>query len=155
MVFKTRFSGDSQSLYWIPRLGNLIWVQNLHNSGRISLVLLFFSLWIAYLAGMGLYFIIIVPLLPSCCGFFFVFGDRLSFFLVGSSIILGFPAGSAGKESTCNSGDLGLVPGLGRSPGERKGYPLQYSGLENYIDCIVHGVAKSRTRLSEFHFTSL
>ena len=49
-------------------------------------------------------------------------------------------------------GDLGSIPGLGRSPGEGKGYPLQYSGLENSIDCIVHGVAKSRTRLSSFHF---
>ena len=46
-------------------------------------------------------------------------------------VFLGFPYGSAGKESTCNEGDLGLVPGLGRSPGEGKGYPLQYSGLEN------------------------
>ena len=59
--------------------------------------------------------------------------------------------GSAGKESACNAGDLGLIPGLGRSPGEGKGYPLQYSGLENSMDCIVHGVAKSRTRLSDFH----
>ena len=66
-----------------------------------------------------------------------------------------FPCGSAGKESACNSGDLGLIPGLGRSPGEGKGYPLQYSGLENSMDCIVHGVAKSWTRLSDFHFTSL
>ena len=49
-------------------------------------------------------------------------------------------------------GDLGLISGLGRSPGERKGYPLQYSGLENSMDCTVHGVAKSRTQLSEFHF---
>ena len=48
--------------------------------------------------------------------------------------------GSAGKESTCNAGDLGLIPGLGRSPGEWKGYSLQYSGLENSMDCIVHGV---------------
>ena len=48
-------------------------------------------------------------------------------------------------------GDLGSVPGLGRSPGEGKGYPLQYSGLEDSIDCIVHGVAKSRTPLSDFH----
>ena len=53
--------------------------------------------------------------------------------------------GSAGKESACNMGDLGLIPGLGRSPGEGNGYPLQYSGLENFMDCIVHGVAKSRT----------
>ena len=59
-------------------------------------------------------------------------------------IALGFPCGSAGKESTCSMGDLGLIPGLGRSPREGKGYPLQYSGLENSIDCIVHGVAKVR-----------
>ena len=60
--------------------------------------------------------------------------------------------GSAGKESTCNTGDLGLIPGLGRSPGERKGYPPQYSGLENSLECIVHGVAMSWTQLSDFHF---
>ena len=58
---------------------------------------------------------------------------------------------SAGKEPTCNAGDQGSIPGLGISPGERKGYPLQYSGLENSMGCIVHGVAKSRTRLSNFH----
>ena len=56
---------------------------------------------------------------------------------------------SAGKESACNVGDLGSIPGLGRSPGEGKGYPLQY-GLENSMDCIVQGVVKSRTRLSDF-----
>ena len=66
-------------------------------------------------------------------------------------VFLGFPGGSAGKESTCNVGDLGLIPGLGRSPGEGNGYPLQYSGQENSMDCIVHGIAKSRTRLSNFH----
>ena len=69
-----------------------------------------------------------------------------------SPIFLGFLYGSAGRESTCNVGDLGMIPGLGRSPGEGKGYPLQYSGLENFMDCIVHGVAKSRTWLSNFHF---
>ena len=53
--------------------------------------------------------------------------------------------GSAGKESTCDAGDLGSIPGLGRSPGEEKGYPIQYSGLENSMDCMVHGVAKSPT----------
>ena len=58
---------------------------------------------------------------------------------------MGFPGGSAGKESACNAGDLGLIPGLGRSPGEGKGYPLRYSGLENSINSIVHGVAKSQT----------
>ena len=56
------------------------------------------------------------------------------------------------KKSACNVGDLGSIPGLERSPGEGKGYPLQYSGLENSKDCIVHGVAKSLTRLSDFHF---
>ena len=70
-------------------------------------------------------------------------------------VFLGFPCGPAGKESTCNVGDLGLIPGLGRSPREGKGYPLQYSGLENSMECIVHGVTKSQTRLSNFHFTSL
>ena len=57
----------------------------------------------------------------------------------------GFLGGSAGKESACNAGDVSLIPGLGRSPGEGKGYPLQYSGLENSMDCILHGVAKNRT----------
>ena len=69
-------------------------------------------------------------------------------------MVKGFPCGSAGKESTCNVGDLGSIPGLGRSPGEGKGYPLQYSGLENSLDCIVPGVTKSRTQLSDFHFTN-
>ena len=53
-----------------------------------------------------------------------------------------FPCGSTGKESACNAGDLASIPGLGRSPGEGKGYRLQYSGLENSMDCIVHGVFK-------------
>ena len=66
----------------------------------------------------------------------------------------GFPCGSAGKESASNVGDLSLIPGLGRSLAEGKGYPLRYSGLENSMDFIVHGVAKSWTRLSDFHFTS-
>ena len=56
---------------------------------------------------------------------------------------MGFPCGSAGKESACNAGDLGLILGLGRSPGEGNGFRLQYSGLENTMDCIVHGVAKN------------
>ena len=53
-----------------------------------------------------------------------------------------FPAGSAGKESAHNAGDLDSIPGLGRSPGEENSYPLQYSGLENSMDCIVHGIAE-------------
>ena len=66
---------------------------------------------------------------------------------------MGFPCGSAGKESACNAGDLDLIPGLGRSPGEGKGYSLQYSGLKNSMDFILHGVAQSDTteRLSLTH----
>ena len=54
-----------------------------------------------------------------------------------------------------SGGDLGSIPGLGRSPGEGKGYPLQYSGLENSMDYTVHGVAKSQTRLSDFHYDTI
>ena len=72
-------------------------------------------------------------------------------FIVHFILILGSPCGSAGKGSACNAGDLGSIPGLGRSPEEGKGHPLQYSGLENSMDCIVYGVAKSQTQLSDFH----
>ena len=65
---------------------------------------------------------------------------------------MGFPCGSAGKESACNVGDLSSIPGLGRSPGEGKGYPLQYSGLEKSMDCIVHGVINSGTLFATFTF---
>ena len=58
------------------------------------------------------------------------------------------------KNPPANAGDLGVIPGLGRSPGEGKGYPLQYSGLENSMDCIVHGVTKSHTQLT-FTFTTV
>ena len=58
-----------------------------------------------------------------------------------ATLIYSFPCDSADEESACNAGDLGSIPGLGRSPGEGKGYPLLYSGLENSMDCIVHGVA--------------
>ena len=76
--------------------------------------------------------------------------DSLSVELPGNPTIyktyyMDFPGNSAGKESTCNEGDLGLIPGLGRSPGEEKGYPLQYSSLENSMDCTVHGLSKSQT----------
>ena len=66
---------------------------------------------------------------------------------------MGFPCGSAGKESTQNAGDLGSIPGLGRSPKEGKGYPLQYSSPENPMNCIVHEIAKGQTQLSDFRFT--
>ena len=65
----------------------------------------------------------------------------------------GFPHSSVGIESACNAGDLDSIPGLGRSPEEGKGYPLQYSGLENSMDSIVHGVTKSQTQLNDFHLT--
>ena len=68
-----------------------------------------------------------------------------------SSVFKQFPDSSVGKESACNAGDPGLIPGLGRSPEEEKGYPLQYSGLENSMDCTVLGVKKSQTQLSDFH----
>ena len=73
---------------------------------------------------------------------------------------MGFPGGSDSKESACNAGVLGLVPGSGRSPGEENGYPLQYSCLENSMDrgarqATVHGIAKSQTQLSNFHFQAL
>ena len=67
----------------------------------------------------------------------------------------GFPETSVGKESAYNAGDPGLIPGLGRSPGEEKGFPLRYCGLENSMDCIVHEVAKRQTWLSNFHFQSI
>ena len=70
-------------------------------------------------------------------------------------VFLGFPCGSAGKESTFNARDLRLIPGLGRSPGEGSGCSLQFSGLENSMDFIVCAVAKNQTQLSDFHLLNL
>ena len=72
----------------------------------------------------------------------------------------GFPGGSEGKESACSTGDLGLIPGLGRSPGEGNGYPLQYSCLGNPLNreawrAPVHGVAKRQLCPSDSHFPFL
>ena len=67
-------------------------------------------------------------------------------------IYMGFPHSSVGKESNCHAGDTGSIPGSGISTGERTDYPFQYSGLENSTDYIVHGVAKSQTRLSDSQF---
>ena len=69
-----------------------------------------------------------------------------------TTVFLSFPGGSAARESTCNARDLSLIPGLGRFPEEGNMYILQYSGLENSMDCVVHWVVKSRTRLSSFHW---
>ena len=60
-------------------------------------------------------------------------------------VYMGFLGGSAGKKSACNAGDLDSFPGLGRSPGEGKGYPLQYSGLKSSMDSIVPEMAESDT----------
>ena len=73
-----------------------------------------------------------------------VWKDPLEEGMATHSSILGFPCGSAGKESASNVGDLGLIPGLKRYPGEGNGYPLQYSGLENSMDCIVLGLQRVR-----------
>ena len=91
----------------------------------------------------------IITLEPNFFFFFFTSEDRLP-----TPVFLGFPCGSAGNESFCNAGDLGSIPGLGRSPGERKGYPFHYSGLENSLDYSPWGCKKSdRTeRLSFFYF---
>ena len=69
---------------------------------------------------------------------------------------MGFPGGSVSKEFTCNVGDLGSIPEFKRSAGERNSYPLQYSGLENFMDrgawqATIHRVTKSQTLLSDFH----
>ena len=72
----------------------------------------------------------------------FLFEGIFPGWLGGTRALWAFSCGSAGKESACSGGDLGLIPGLGTSPGEGKGYLLQYSGLENSMDCIVHGVTK-------------
>ena len=74
-------------------------------------------------------------------------GPHLEIVILGGCLVpifVGFPCGSAGKESSCNVGDLGSIPGLGRSPGEGKGYPLQYSNLENSMDCVVMGAQRVR-----------
>ena len=72
--------------------------------------------------------------------------------LLCNSVIVCFPDSSVGKQSICKAGDPRSIPQLGRSTGEGKGYPLQYSGLENFMDCIVHQVTRNPTQLSNFHF---
>ena len=99
-------------------------------------------------ADMGFHFL---PLMSWLVLKMYSVSDLLAFYL----IILGFPDGSAGKQSACNTGDLGSIPGWGRSPGEGNGYPLQCSGLENSMICIDRGVTKSQTQLSDFHSFSL
>ena len=71
--------------------------------------------------------------------------------MLPTPVFLDFSGSSAGKESACNVGDVGSIPGLGRCPGEEKGYPPQYSGLENSMNCIIHGVTNSQARVSDCH----
>ena len=99
-------------------------------------------------------FIILQSQVSSCeLSFYLLVRDPTSFLSLASVFRAGLSWWLSWlKKCAWNTGDLGSIPGLGRSPGEGKGYPLQYSGLENSMDCIIHGVAKSRTRLNDFHF---
>ena len=84
--------------------------------------------------------------LQCCVGFCQTTSQIIHNYIRWASLI------AVGKESACNAGHLGLIPGLERFSGEGKGYPLQYSGMESSRDCIVHGVAKGQTQLRNFHF---
>ena len=81
----------------------------------------------------------------------------MSFHFICAPLVIqwGFPDGSLGKQSACNTGDLCSVPGLGISPGKEKGYPLLYSGLENSMDCIVHEELDMTEQLSLYFGDSI
>ena len=85
----------------------------------------------------------LVPLDSSSSFIVYLLFNPQQFLFIFPCEYWGFPCGSAAKEFAYNTGDLDLIPGLGRAPGEWKGYPLQYSGLENYMDFIMHGISKS------------
>ena len=128
------------------------WTQVSHIAGR------FFIVWDTRETQMRLYFKHKAQLILLCKGPLSLQIPRGKYMSQDSrscSFSIMLSCDSAGKESTPNAGDLGLIPGLGRSPGEGKGYPLQYSGLENSMNSITHGIAKSRTWLSNFHFQVL
>ena len=92
------------------------------------------------------------PVFPALAGWFFAIVPPGKPQDSMYSCILSHFVAQLLKKSTCNAEDLGLIPGLGRSPGEGKDYPLQYSGLENSMNCMVHRVTKSQTQLKDFHF---
>ena len=92
------------------------------------------------------------PNLNSCPTIEHLSDSQFLIFEMGIIVSQRVSGSSAGKESTYNAGDSGLIPKLGRSTGEGIGYPLQYSSLENSMDYITHGVTKSQTQLSNFHF---
>ena len=119
-------------------LSSFTFIKRLFSSSSLSAIRVVSSAYLRLL--------IFLPaiLIPACAS------SSLAFHLM----YLGFPCGSAGKQSTCHEGDLASIPGLRRSPGEGKSYLLQYPGLENSIDYTVHGFTKSQTGLSDSHFTS-
>ena len=110
------------------------WVNSIHKLGRTNILIL-------------------LRLSVHTCGIsLHLFRYLISFIvsLLFSSYRSGFPNSSPGKESTCNTGDLGSIPGLGRCPGEGNDYPFQYSGLENSMNCIVHGVGRRESDTTEW-----
>ena len=119
-----------------------------HHSSRASVLQcsVFFIVHLTYIwASLGAQLVKNPPAIQETPVQFLGREDPLENDRLPTPVFLGFPGASACKESTCNGGDLGSIPGLGRSPGEGNGYPLQYSGLENSMDCIVHGIAKNQT----------
>ena len=94
----------------------------------------FYLVSISFSSAVCMIFFLLLTLGFVCCSFYSSFRCKV-----------GFPGSPDSKASACNAGDLGSIPGLGRSPGEGNGYPLQYSGLENSMDCVVHGAAESQT----------
>ena len=149
LACKVRFPRDSLSLCWSPGWEAWHGAQNHHNSGRTSLVLLFSSLWVTLLAGMGFDFIMIAPLLPFHCGFFFVFGWGLSF-LVGSTVLLSMVV----QKLVAILGVLQAEMSTHHytPPFWTHQYPLQYSCLENPVERGAwgskdHRVTKSLTQL--------
>ena len=122
---------------------------NLHTHTHKDLVLQLFSHWcLSY---------IISPVSLPLKNFYTLYLNWFDeafffFFRPGPMACGGFPGSSAVKESACSAGDLGLIPGLGRPPGEGNNYLLEFSGLENSMGCIVHGLTRSQTQLSNVHF---
>ena len=98
----------------------------------------------------GWFLLFVISCISSWEFYFWLF---ILLFIKNIYMFMDFPGGSVGKESACNVGDLGPIPGFGRSPGKGNSYPLRYSGLEDSMDCTVHGVTKSQTRPNDFHFT--
>ena len=96
----------------------------------------------------------LVPLDSSRSFIVYLLSNSQQFLFIFPCEYWGFPCGSAGKEYACYIGDLCSIPGLGRAPGEGKGYPLQYSGLENSMDFIIHGISKSVTINPSLEFFS-